>query len=69
METRNIKDEEIITQKILSKAQFGKDERAYDKYGGEVLDILVKLFNNLNNAKYKNDGYIEDTREKKAVFA
>ncbi|MCB2340302.1 hypothetical protein [Clostridium estertheticum] len=28
--------------------------------GSEVLDILVELFNNLNNTKYKNDGYIED---------
>ncbi|MBU3102236.1 MULTISPECIES: McrB family protein [Clostridium] len=33
METRNIKDDEIITQRLLSRAQFGKDERAYDKYG------------------------------------
>jgi len=30
--------------------------------GGEVLDILVKLFNNLNNTNYKNDGYIEDVQ-------
>jgi hypothetical protein len=30
--------------------------------GGEVLDILVELFNNLNNTKYKNDGYIEDAQ-------
>ncbi|WP_291643611.1 hypothetical protein [Clostridium sp.] len=30
--------------------------------GGEVLDILIELFNNLNNTKYKNNGYIEDAQ-------
>ncbi|MBZ9613955.1 hypothetical protein [Clostridium estertheticum] len=27
METRNIKDDEIITQRLLSRAQFGKEIR------------------------------------------
>lgn len=40
-----------IVQKILPKISGS---------GGEVLDILVELFNSLNNTKYKNDGYIED---------
>ena len=40
-----------IVQKILPKIGGS---------GLEVLDILVELFNNLNNTKYKNDGYIED---------
>ena len=40
-----------IVQKILPKISGS---------GGEVLDILVELFNALNNTKYKNDGYIED---------
>lgn len=31
---------------------------------GEVQDILVELFNNLNNTKHKNDGYIEDVQIK-----
>ena len=31
METRKINDDEIITQKLLSRSQFGKDEKAYDK--------------------------------------
>jgi hypothetical protein len=39
METRKINDDEIITQKLLSRAQFGKDERAYDKYGRDNLPI------------------------------
>ena len=42
-----------IVQKILPKMGGS---------GGEVLDILVELFNNLNNTKYKNDGYIEDAQ-------
>lgn len=33
METRKSKDDEIITRKLLSRSQFGKDEKAYDKYG------------------------------------
>lgn len=40
-----------IVQKILPKISGS---------GGEVLDILVELFNDLNNTKHKNDGYIED---------
>ena len=31
---------------------------------GEVIDILVELFNTLNNTKYKNDGYIENEQTK-----
>jgi hypothetical protein len=40
-----------IVQKILPKIGGS---------GGEALDTLVELFNNLNNTKYKNDGYIEN---------
>ena len=42
-----------IVQKILPKTGGS---------GGEVLDILVGLFNNLNDSKYKNDGYVEDVQ-------
>jgi hypothetical protein len=42
-----------IVQKILPKMGGS---------GGEVLDILIELFNNLNNNKYKNDRYIEDAQ-------
>lgn len=44
-----------IVQKILPKIGGSS---------GEVLDILVQLFNNLNDTKYKNDGYIEDEQVK-----
>ena len=44
-----------IVQKILPKISGS---------GGEVLDILVELFNTLNNTKYKNDGYIENEQTK-----
>ncbi|MCB2300264.1 McrB family protein [Clostridium tagluense] len=48
METRNIKDEEIITQKLLSKAQFGKDERAYDKYGDVYIPQNLYIIGTVN---------------------
>ena len=44
-----------IVQKILPKIGGSS---------GEVLDILVELFNTLNNTKYKNDGYIENEQTK-----
>ncbi|MBZ9623258.1 hypothetical protein G9F71_010370 [Clostridium sp. FP2] len=41
METRNINDDdEIVTQKLLSKAQFGKDERAYGE--SKSLTIIIE---------------------------
>lgn len=49
METRNINDEdEIITQKLLSKAQFGKDERAYDKYGDVYIPQNLYIIGTVN---------------------
>lgn len=48
METRNIKDDEIITQRLLSKAQFGKDERAYDKYGDVYIPQNLYIIGTVN---------------------
>ena len=48
METRNIKDEEIITQKLLNRAQFGKDERAYDKYGDVYIPQNLYIVGTVN---------------------
>ena len=48
METRKINDDEIITQKLLSKAQFGKDERAYDKYGDVYIPQNLYIIGTVN---------------------
>ncbi|WP_298846007.1 DUF2357 domain-containing protein [Clostridium sp.] len=48
METRNIKDDEIITQRLLSRAQFGKDERAYDKYGDVYIPQNLYIIGTVN---------------------
>ncbi len=48
METRNIKDDEIITRKLLGKAQFGKDERAYDKYGDVYIPQNLYIIGTVN---------------------
>jgi MoxR-like ATPase len=48
METRTIIDDEIITQKLLSKAQFGKDERAYDKYGDVYIPQNLYIVGTVN---------------------
>lgn len=48
METRNIKDDEIITQRLLSRAQFGKDERAYDKYGDVYIPQNLYIVGTVN---------------------
>ncbi|WP_309245292.1 McrB family protein [Clostridium estertheticum] len=48
METRNIKDDEIITQSLLSRAQFGKDERAYDKYGDAYIPQNLYIIGTIN---------------------
>lgn len=48
METRSINDDEIITQKLLSKAQFGKDERAYDKYGDVYIPQNLYIIGTVN---------------------
>ena len=48
METRNIKDDEIITQRLLGKAQFGKDERAYDKYGDVYIPQNLYIIGTVN---------------------
>ncbi|MBK1809528.1 AAA family ATPase [Clostridium sp. YIM B02505] len=44
-----------IVQKILPKIGGS---------GGEVLDILIKLFNNLNDSDYESEGYLDDTQIK-----
>ena len=48
METRKIKEDEIITQRLLSKAQFGKDERAYDKYGDVYIPQNLYIIGTVN---------------------
>ncbi|BCZ45824.1 hypothetical protein psyc5s11_18910 [Clostridium gelidum] len=48
METRKINDDEIITQKLLSRAQFGKDERAYDKYGDVYIPQNLYIIGTVN---------------------
>ena len=48
METRNIIDDEIVTQRLLSKAQFGKDERAYDKYGDVYIPQNLYIVGTVN---------------------
>lgn len=48
METRSIKDDEIITQRLLSKAQFGKDERSYDKYGDVYIPQNLYIIGTVN---------------------
>lgn len=48
METRNIKDDEITTQRLLSKAQFGKDERAYGKYGDVYIPQNLYIIGTVN---------------------
>ncbi|MGH4120887.1 hypothetical protein [Clostridium sp.] len=48
METRSIVEDEIITQKLLSKAQFGKDERAYDKYGDVYIPQNLYIISTVN---------------------
>lgn len=48
METRKINDDEIITQRLLSKAQFGKDERAYDKYGDVYIPQNLYIIGTVN---------------------
>ncbi|WLC82791.1 hypothetical protein KTC97_11670 [Clostridium estertheticum] len=51
METRSIKDDEIITQRLLSRAQFGKDERAYDKYGDVYIPQNLYIIGTVNMDK------------------
>jgi len=48
METRKIKDDEIITQKLLSRSQFGKDEKAYDKYGDVYIPQNLYIIGTVN---------------------
>ncbi|MGH4122462.1 MAG: McrB family protein [Clostridium sp.] len=48
METRNTSDDEIITRKLLSKSQFGKDERAYDKYGDVYIPQNLYIIGTVN---------------------
>ena len=48
METRKINDDEMITQKLLSRAQFGKDERAYDKYGDVYIPQNLYIIGTVN---------------------
>ena len=48
METRKINDDEIITQKLLSRSQFGKDEKAYDKYGDVYIPQNLYIIGTVN---------------------
>lgn len=49
METRRINDEgEIITQNLLGKEQFGRDERAFNKYGDIYIPQNLYIIGTVN---------------------
>lgn len=48
METKRVEDGNIVTEKLLSKEQFGRDERSFDKYGDVYIPQNLYIVGTVN---------------------
>lgn len=48
METKRVEDGNIVTEKLLSKKQFGRDERSFDKYGDVYIPQNLYIVGTVN---------------------